>query len=193
MPRASSVSHTMLYTPVKCFKSQTESLSTSIYLCIYRYINQSKKSDPLTYSSETSCQAEQSCDCNNKTWVLSHSLESELLVLDEHLLSSRGEFSLCEFITKWGLHKPTTVQNPNELMGDKLICPDVRNISLGSSKSLVCARASHFRAFTQSIWDSSPLLFLLQAWSSTFYFLRSLRSQKAISFWKPLWKWLIIE
>lgn len=163
------------------------SLSTSVYLWIYRCINRSKISDPLTYSSGTSCQSERSCDCHHITWVYSQSLESELPV----------PMSTC-FLLKVSFHSVSSL--PTGACINQPLCKTltswwvinwyVLTWGIFPFAFLVCARPADFRALTQSTWENNPLLFLVQTWSSNFYFLRS---QKEIPLWKPLWKWLIIE
>lgn len=182
MPRATSALCTL------CSHFRLKFKSTH-YLCIYRYINWSKNKTPeFTVLGHLSNQSKSYC--NNKTRIHSHSLESGLPVWGESLHPSRGEFPLLKFITDCSLHKPTTVQNPKEPIGDKLICASVRSVSLSLSELLTCARWAAFQGIPQSTWESNSLLYFLQAWRSTFH---SLRPQKAIPFWKPLWKWFIME
>lgn len=158
MPRATSALCTLLVNNDSHFRLKFKSTH---YLCIYRCINWSKNKTPeFTVLGHLSNQSKSYC--NNKTQIHSHSLESGLPVLGESLCPSRGEFPILKFITNCCLHKPTTVQNSNESIGDKLICACVRSVSLSLSELLTCARQAAFQGIPQSTWESDSLLYFSQ-------------------------------
>lgn len=126
------------------FKSAFVNFYACIYKCIYWRKNKTSNGFQKPHQSE------QIYGCNHKTWVYFHLLVRKLPILEQPLIPGTLELlvfmSCIQYIAHWRLHKPNSLQNSNEQMGNKLICVDLMSISASLSGFLLCAWQAAFEA-----------------------------------------------